>query len=113
AITSDQAVNERLQLQIGINTGEIVATGNPSRGKCDVKGEAVTVANRLQQVANANEILAGERTAGAGRTAFVFGEERRAEVKGRKKPLRAFPLTGVRQLRQIDRPSLVGRKQDL
>ena len=113
AMTSDQAFSECLQLQIGINTGEIVATNNPSRGKYDVKGEVVTVARRLQQVANANEILAGERTAQAARTAFVFGEERRAEVKGRKKPLRAFPLTGVRQLRQIDRPSLVGRKQDL
>lgn len=113
AMMNDQALNERFQLQIGINTGEIVATGNPSRGKYDVKGEAVTVASRLQQAANANEILAGERTAQAARTAFVFGEERRAEAKGRKRPLRAFPLTGIRQLRQIDRPPLVGRKQDL
>jgi serine/threonine protein kinase len=113
AMTSDQALNESFQLQIGINTGEIVAISNPSTGKYDVKGEVVTVASRLQQVANANEILAGERTAQAARTAFVFDDERRAEVKGRKKPLRAFPLTGVRQLRQIDRPPLVGRKQDL
>jgi serine/threonine protein kinase len=113
AVASDEGLSECLQLQIGINTGEIVATGNPSRGNYDVKGEAVTVARRLQQAANGNEILAGERTAQAARAAFVFGEERRGEVKKRKKALRAFLLTGVRSLREIDRPLLVGRKQDL
>ncbi len=113
AMENDQTLSGCLQLQIGINTGEVVATSNPSSEIFDVKGETVTIATRLQQAANASEILAGERTAQAARTAFVFAEERQVTVKGRKKPLRAFPLTAVRQLRQTDRPPLVGRRQDL
>ena len=42
-----------------------------------------------------------------------FGEERQIEMKGRKQSLRAFPLAQVREFRQVGRPPLVGRRQDL
>ena len=113
AMASDQVLYDRLQLQQGINTGEIVATSNPSTGNYDVKGEVVHASTRLQQAARSNEILVGERTVQAARSAFIFGEERQLEVKGRKQPLRAFPLAQVREFRQIGRPPLVGRRQDL
>ena len=113
AMASDQVLCERMQLQEGINTGEIIATSNPSSGKYDVKGEVVHAVTRLQQAARVNEILVGERTVQAARSAFIFGEERQIEMKGRKLSLRAFPLAQVREFRQIGRPPLVGRRQDL
>ncbi len=113
AIANDQILRERLQLQEGINTGEIVATSNPSTGNYDVQGEVVHAVTRLQQAAHVNEILVGERTVQAARSAFIFGAERQIEMKRRKQPLRAFPLAEVREFRQIGRPPLVGRRQDL
>ena len=113
AMVSDQVLRERLQLQVGVNTGEIIATSNPSSGKYDVKGEVVHAVTRLQQAARVNEILVGERTVQAARSAFTFGEERLIEMKGRKQSLRAFPLDQVREFRQVGRPPLVGRRQDL
>jgi class 3 adenylate cyclase/tRNA A-37 threonylcarbamoyl transferase component Bud32 len=113
AMASDQVLCDRLQLQQGINTGEIVATSNPSTGNYDVKGEVVHAVTRLQQAAPSNEILVGERTVQAARSAFKFGEERQIEMRGRKQPLRAFPLAQEREFRQIGRPPLVGRRQDL
>ncbi|GAC1613523.1 MAG: hypothetical protein NVS4B7_05010 [Ktedonobacteraceae bacterium] len=113
AMESDQTPAERLLLQIGINTGEVVVTGDPSLEKYDVTGEVVNVVTRLQQAANADEILADERTMQAAQANYVFGEERHLKLKGRKQSLRVSPLLEVRQLRQIDRPPLVGRRQDL
>ena len=113
AMASDQVLLERLQIQEGINTGEIIATSNPSSGKYDVKGEVVHAVTRLQQSARVNEILVGERTVQAARSAFIFSEERQIEMKGRKQSLRAFPLAQVREFRQVGRPPLVGRRQDL
>lgn len=113
AMTDDHDLSECLQIQIGINTGEILVSNLQSSGTYDVKGEVVTVATRLQQAANAHEVLASERIAQAARRAFVFGEERQITVKGRKKPVKAFPLTEVRHLRLIERPPLVGRRPDL
>ncbi|HCI80745.1 MAG TPA: hypothetical protein DHW02_13760 [Ktedonobacter sp.] len=113
AVKSNQVQDEGLLLQIGINTGEVVVTGDSSTGKYDVKGEGVNIATRLQQAANADEILADERTVQAAQATYIFGEERPIKLKGRKQSLRASSLIEVHQTRQIDRPTLVGRRQDL
>ena len=113
ALGSDEGQDEHLQLQIGIATGEVVATGDASTDTHDVKGEVVKIATRLQQAANVEEILVDERTAQAAQTSYIFGEDRSVKLKGKKQALRAFPLTEVRPVRQIDRPVLVGRRQDL
>src|SRR5213596_1102047 len=47
-----------LEARIGVNTGEVVA-GN---GETLVTGDAVNVAARLEQAANAGEVLVGEGT---------------------------------------------------
>jgi class 3 adenylate cyclase/tetratricopeptide (TPR) repeat protein len=51
----------RLELRIGINTGEVVA-GDPSAGHGFVTGDAVNLAKRIQQAAGPGEILLGELT---------------------------------------------------
>ncbi len=104
---------ERLMLQMGINTGEVVMTGNPTPGKYSIKGEVVNSVTRLQQAANTGEILTDERTAQAVQAIYIFGEERSLKLKGRKQPVRVFPLIAVRSIRQMDRPKFVGRKQDI
>jgi class 3 adenylate cyclase len=113
AVATDMLPGRRLLLRIGIDTGEVVATKNPSSRDFLVTGDAVNVAARLQQVASFGEILVSERTAAATQAAFLFHDARLVEVKGKHHPLRVFPLRQVRALRQVERPALVGRQPDL
>ncbi|GAC1642203.1 MAG: hypothetical protein NVS4B2_31820 [Chloroflexota bacterium] len=113
AVTQDPVLRERVMLRIGVNTGEVVAASDPSGGDFLVTGDAVNVAARLQQCANPGEILVGERTEAATTAAFAYEAERQVEVKGKGYPLRVFPLAGTRAVRRVERPPLVGRKQDL
>jgi class 3 adenylate cyclase len=113
AIATDALLAHRLLLRMGVNTGEVVATSDPAGGDFLVTGDAVNVAARLQQGAAPGEIVLGERTASAAQAAFLFGELRLLEVKGKREPLRVFPLLQARAARDVGRPPLVGRRQDL
>ena len=75
-------LDERLQLRIGINTGEVVV-GQPREGSSFVTGDPVNVAARLEQGAEPGEILVGERTVAAARGAFEFAESQTIEAKGK------------------------------
>ncbi len=100
AVADDPLLAERLLLRSGVNTGEVVATRDPSAASAGdflVTGDAVNVAARLQQAANPGEILAGERTAAAAQASFLFAEARTIEVKGKSRPLAVFPLVGRRR----------------
>ena len=101
------------QLRMGVNTGEVVATSDHSSGDFLVTGDTVNVAARLQQNANPGEIIANERTFNAAQNAFLFDEPRMIEAKGKREPLRVYPLMGAREVRAVYRPPFVGRKQDL
>ena len=113
AIATDPLLGGRLLLRMGVNTGEVVATSDPSGGDFLVTGDAVNVAARLQQAAGPGEMVVGERTATAAQAAFLFGEVRLIEVKGKREPLRVFPLVEMRTARLVGRPPLIGRRQDL
>ena len=112
AVVDDPVLGE-VSLRIGVNTGEVVATSDPSSGDFLVTGDAVNIAARLQQAARPGEILAAARTHAATHAAFLFGTARSTKVKGKSEPSRVFPVTGIRSARRIDRPPLVGRKPDL
>ncbi|HEV2583297.1 MAG TPA: adenylate/guanylate cyclase domain-containing protein, partial [Ktedonobacteraceae bacterium] len=113
AVDGDEILGLAFQLRMGVNTGEVVASSDPSSGDFLVTGDAVNVAARLQQHAQPGEIVAGERTVSAAQTAFCFDEPRLVEVKGKKLPLRVYPLKGAQTTRKVFRPPFVGRKQDL
>jgi class 3 adenylate cyclase len=113
AVAADRVLGGRLLLRVGVNTGDVVATTEATRGDFLITGDAVNVAARLQQTAAPSEILASERTAAAAQASFLFGETRAVQVKGKSRPLRVFPLMAQRPTRQIGRPPLVGRKPDL
>jgi class 3 adenylate cyclase/tetratricopeptide (TPR) repeat protein len=97
-------LDERLELRIGINTGDVVV-GRPREGSSFVTGDPVNVAARLEQGAEPGEILIGERTLAAARGAFEFGDERTIEAKGKRDGVRCRPL--VRAL-SLMRPRGVG-----
>jgi len=113
ATQKDPLLGESFQLRMGVNTGEVIATSDTTRSDFLVTGDTVNVAARLEQNANPGEIIASERTAQAARMAFLFEEPREIQVKGKSLPLRIFPLKEKRLKREVERPPLVGRKQDL
>ena len=69
-------------MRIGVNTGDVVV-GMARVGSAFVTGDAVNVAARIEQAAEAGEIMVGERTATAARGAFEFGEPISIAAKGK------------------------------
>jgi class 3 adenylate cyclase/tetratricopeptide (TPR) repeat protein len=105
----------RIATRTGVNTGEVMA-GDPGRGESFVSGDAVNVAARLEQAADAGEILLGDftyRLARHGVSAEAVGP---LEVKGKPEPITAWRLLDVATVpgaaRTLDSP-LVGRDDEL
>jgi class 3 adenylate cyclase len=110
-------LDERLELRIGVNTGEVVV-GRPREGSSFVTGDPVNVAARLEQGASPGEILVGERTVAAVRGAFEFDEEQTIEAKGKRggvrcrRLVRAVSLMRPRGVGALGR-AFVGREEEL
>jgi class 3 adenylate cyclase/tetratricopeptide (TPR) repeat protein len=81
----------RLELRIGVNTGEVV-TGTEERL---ATGDAVNVAARLEQAAVLSQILLGEETFRLVRDAVEAEEVEPLELKGKSEPVAAFRLVAV------------------
>jgi class 3 adenylate cyclase/tetratricopeptide (TPR) repeat protein len=110
-------LDERLELRIGVNTGEVVV-GQAREGSSFVTGDPVNVAARLEQGAEPGEILAGERTVSAARGAFEFAEPITIEAKGKaegvrcRRVVRALSLMRPRGVGNLGQ-AFVGRETDL
>jgi class 3 adenylate cyclase len=115
ATVADDAVlrGAGLALHLGVNTGEVVATAEPTGGDFLVTGDAVNVAARLYDAAETGEILVGERTRTTAEAAFLFGERRLLAAKNKRHPVSASPVLSPRLARRVTRPPLVGRKREL
>ncbi len=89
----------RLQMRIGINTGEVAIPNNIFHQRQDflITGDAVNVAARLQQVATPDTILAGERTYLATREVFDFRPIAPLHIKGKAEPIMASVVLGLRK----------------
>jgi class 3 adenylate cyclase/tetratricopeptide (TPR) repeat protein len=101
-----------LQARIGVNTGEVVA----GEGDTLVTGDAVNVAARLEQAAEAGEVLIGTETHRHVRDAATV-EQVQVTAKGKPEPIAALRIleldleaSGV--ARRLDTP-LVGRGREL
>jgi class 3 adenylate cyclase len=81
----------RLELRMGVNTGEVV-TGTEERL---ATGDAVNVAARLEQAARPGEVLLGEETFRLVRAGVNAEEARPIEAKGKSAPLAAYRLLSV------------------
>ncbi len=113
--TLERELGIRLEVRIGLATGEVLSGG--AAGEPLATGPAVNVAARLQQEVAPGEIavddLTRRLTVGAGR----FNELGELELRGLRRPMRAFRLEelvsgAVALPRRLDAP-LVGREREL
>jgi len=93
----------RLRVRTGVNTGEVVA-GDASRGQGFATGDAVNVAARLEQAAEAGQVLIGEHTYELVRDDVRVEPVAPLELKGKSEPVPAFRLVDL-----VDRPVGLGR----
>jgi class 3 adenylate cyclase len=82
-----------LEVRIGINTGEVVATTVPRAGEGMVTGDAVNVASRIQQLAEPGQIVVGQRTAAAAPT-FEYRALGARQVRGKTAAVEVRELLG-------------------
>ena len=96
-----EGLNERLraesrpelEVRIGVNTGEVVATTSPRSGEGMVTGDAVNVASRIQQLAEPGQIVVGQRTAAAA-PLFEYRALEARRVRGKSAPVEVRELVG-------------------
>ncbi len=119
AALNEQLVREHdvgLEVRIAFETGEVVATPTDVRQRL-VTGEAVGIAAKLEQSAEAGEIVVGEL---AGRLIDHVAELESlgdVEIKGKREPVRAFRLVELSPVTAAfeaeTEAALVGRKREL
>ncbi len=81
----------RLAMRTGINTGDVVASRDARPEIGMVTGDAVNAAARLEQTADAGQILVSERTARSAR-GFQFREVGPLTVRGKSRPVATVEL---------------------
>jgi class 3 adenylate cyclase/tetratricopeptide (TPR) repeat protein len=100
----------------GVNTGEVVASDDPTADQKLATGDAVNVAARLEQAAPENQIYLGEMTYRLVRDAVEVEAVEPLELKGKAQLVPAFRLVAAPGLdglvRRHDQP-LVGRDEEL
>ena len=105
-----------IQARIGVNTGDVLATG-ATQGDSLVVGDAVNVAARLEQAAGPGTVLVGEATWALVAHAAHGHQVEPLAAKGKSEPLTAWLLESVDPLapghrRRLDLP-MVGRATEL
>ena len=95
-LSRDRQAAGRLPIEVGIgvNTGEVMLgnVGTEERMDFTAIGDAVNVADRLQSLARAGEVIAGQETARAAAARHKLEDRGETTVKGRTAPLRVFAL---------------------
>jgi class 3 adenylate cyclase len=113
-VRDDPVLRQRLEIRLGVNTGEVIAYRDPGADETLITGDAVNIAARLEQAADAGTILVGERTAAALGGRFRLGGAVEVAAKGKAEPVRARPLESTAPPAPAERRHrLVGRAADL
>ena len=84
-----------LVCHIGVNTGEVIATGDASSAQRLVTGDTVNTAARLEQAAGPGEIVLGELTHRLARDEVEVETIPPLALKGKAEPVPAFRLVSV------------------
>jgi class 3 adenylate cyclase len=105
-----------IEARIGVNTGDVLATGS-TQGDSLVVGDAVNIAARLEQAAAPGTVLVGEATWALVAHAAHGHQVEPLAAKGKSEPLAAWLLESVDPLapghrRRLDLP-MVGRATEL
>src|SRR5262249_35716063 len=94
----ERDAGQKLELRIGLNTGDVGASGGAPGGELPVTGDAVNVAARLQQIAEPGTIVVGDRTARAVRPYFELRAiEEPLALKGRSETVAAWLVESDRE----------------
>ena len=106
----------QIAVRIGVNSGEVIA-GDTIRGHSFAAGDAVNVAQRLESVADAGEILFGDATYRLARDAIRSEPLGPLKLKGKEEQVEAHRLLEVlpgvpSHIRRFDSP-MVGRGREL
>ncbi len=116
----DFAVEEGLELRVGITTGEVLVRldAQPEAGEGMASGDVVNTAARLQGASPVNEILVDETTYRSTRTAVDYDEAPAVEAKGKSQPIPVWQATAAHSRFGVDvaheaRSELVGRAREL
>ncbi len=116
----DFAVEEALELRVGITTGEALVRldARPDAGEGMASGDVVNTAARLQSAAPVNGVIADETTHRATRQAIDYRPAEAVEAKGKTEPIPVWEAVAARSRFGVDiaheaRTELVGREREL
>jgi class 3 adenylate cyclase/tetratricopeptide (TPR) repeat protein len=116
----DFAVEDGLELRVGITTGEALVSldASPSEGEGMASGDVVNTAARMQTAAPVNGILVDDTTYRTTRHVVDYAEAPAVEAKGKSRPLQVRQALQVRSRPGMDvaheaRAQLVGREHEL
>ena len=116
----DFALEEGLELRVGITTGEALISldASPAGGEGMASGDVVNTAARLQSAAPVNGVIVDETTYRATRSVVECAEASPVKAKGKSQPIPVWLATQVRARPGVDvahesRSELVGREQEL
>jgi len=107
-----------LRIRGAVNTGEAVVTlsARPALGEAMVAGDVVNTASRLQQHAPVGEIVVGEETYRATRSAIEYAPIEAVTAKGKSAPIeawRAVATTTASGERDLSSTPFVGRGREV
>lgn len=113
-------IGRPLSMHSGVNTGlTVTADVDTTKGAHGVTGDALNVAARLSDLAQAREILVGPDTYKSSHSHFTFQPLTPTKVKGKSEPIPIYkvlsakaPKTAVRLDRQVS-SEMVGRDKEL
>ncbi len=116
----ESKIGRPLSMHSGVNTGlAVTADVDPAKGTHGVTGDAINVAARLSDLAQAREILVGPDTHKACKNHFTFETLKPATVKGKSEPILVFKMLSAhvsaphaRAGRQVS-SEMVGRGSEL
>jgi predicted ATPase len=111
---------ERIQVRVGVNTGEalVLLGARPGHGEGMAAGDVVNTTARLQAAAPVNGILVGERTFRETRAVIDYRAAEPVAAKGKKDPVPVWEAVAARARFGVDVPhqaktALVGREREL
>ncbi len=120
AVAALNTAQPELELRIrgAVNTGEAVVSlsAQPALGEAMVAGDVVNTASRLQQHAPVGEIVVGEETYRATRSAIEYEPVEAVTAKGKAAPIeawRAVAATSATGERHLSSTPFVGRSREL
>jgi class 3 adenylate cyclase len=87
---------EKLNLRVGINSGQVFAGYVGTKNEYTVIGDTVNVAARLEQAAEPGTTLVGEGTAHLIHNIFEIKETPPILAKGKTEPIKAYQIIGTR-----------------